>query len=224
MDIAQDEPEKPQVKKISCDLCRKRKLKCDGVRGGCSTCTKLGKPCVYNEVRRKSGPKRGYVKTLEARIGTSLSDDYRTFHADALQAQMETKLKTSSTAADTNVSPQSDTLDMDTSPPPYIQAAANVTSGIATNNDTFTSQNQPPLNDTLPMGTEFQDPLLFAQNFNTNFAAGAIPVDNMPLGTTPSADNFFTPFNFRLQPSYDNAVIALGLEEAMPDRDVIDDL
>ena len=55
-------------KRIACVLCRKRKLKCDGTKPACSTCVRLQHDCSYDEVRRKSGPKRGYVKALEARL------------------------------------------------------------------------------------------------------------------------------------------------------------
>lgn len=41
----------------------------DGCRPSCGTCSRLGHNCAYDEVRRKSGPKRGYVKELEARLG-----------------------------------------------------------------------------------------------------------------------------------------------------------
>ncbi|OQO12224.1 hypothetical protein B0A48_02865 [Cryoendolithus antarcticus] len=58
----------PKPKRIACVLCRKRKLKCDGGKPSCATCTRLQHDCNYDEVRRKSGPKRGYVKTLEARL------------------------------------------------------------------------------------------------------------------------------------------------------------
>lgn len=67
----------PKPKRIACVLCRKRKLKCDGGRPACATCNRLQHDCSYDEVRRKSGPKRGYVKALEARL-----------------AQVETLLKT----------------------------------------------------------------------------------------------------------------------------------
>lgn len=60
----------PKTKRIACVICRKRKLKCDGGRPKCATCARLGHNCAYDEVRRKSGPKRGYVKELEARLGT----------------------------------------------------------------------------------------------------------------------------------------------------------
>ncbi|KAL8736190.1 MAG: hypothetical protein Q9166_000345 [cf. Caloplaca sp. 2 TL-2023] len=72
-----EEPEIPKPKRVACAICRKRKLKCDGGRPKCGTCARLGHNCAYDEVRRKSGPKRGYVKELEARL-----------------AQVETQLKT----------------------------------------------------------------------------------------------------------------------------------
>lgn len=58
----------PKAKRIACVLCRKRKLKCDGARPSCGTCRRLSHDCQYDEVRKKSGPKRGYVKLLEARL------------------------------------------------------------------------------------------------------------------------------------------------------------
>ncbi|KAL0261217.1 hypothetical protein SLS55_004913 [Diplodia seriata] len=58
----------PKAKRIACILCRKRKLKCDGQRPSCGTCKRLAHDCAYDEVRKKSGPKRGYVKALEARL------------------------------------------------------------------------------------------------------------------------------------------------------------
>ena len=58
-----------RLKRIACIICRRRKLKCDGEKPRCGTCSRLGHQCAYDEIRRKSGPKRGYVKELEARLG-----------------------------------------------------------------------------------------------------------------------------------------------------------
>lgn len=68
-----------KIKRIACVLCRKRKLKCDGNRPTCGTCKRLSHDCAYDEVRRKSGPKRGYVKALEARLRVYIlaSTDFR---------------------------------------------------------------------------------------------------------------------------------------------------
>jgi hypothetical protein len=60
-----------KLKRIACVLCRKRKLRCDGARPTCGTCKRLAHDCAYDDVRKKSGPKRGYVKLLEARLRTS---------------------------------------------------------------------------------------------------------------------------------------------------------
>ncbi|GAM88475.1 hypothetical protein ANO11243_065080 [Dothideomycetidae sp. 11243] len=57
-----------KTKRIACVLCRKRKLRCDGSRPSCGTCSRLSHDCSYDEVRKKSGPKRGYVKQLENRL------------------------------------------------------------------------------------------------------------------------------------------------------------
>lgn len=60
----------PKPKRLACIVCRRRKLKCDGIKPSCSTCARLGHTCAYDEVRKKSGPKRGYVKALEERLST----------------------------------------------------------------------------------------------------------------------------------------------------------
>jgi len=69
--LASQSPDVPRPKRIACVVCRKRKLRCDGIKPSCGTCSRLGHECAYDEVRRKSGPKRGYVKALEARLGTN---------------------------------------------------------------------------------------------------------------------------------------------------------
>jgi hypothetical protein len=63
----------PRAKRIACVLCRKRKLRCDGARPKCGTCSRLSHDCGYDEARKKSGPKRGYVKLLEQRLRMSCS-------------------------------------------------------------------------------------------------------------------------------------------------------
>ncbi|KAG9882812.1 hypothetical protein KCU98_g19370, partial [Aureobasidium melanogenum] len=73
-DLSQQLPDQPtqaqppKSKRVACVLCRKRKLRCDGAKPSCATCTRLSHNCAYDEVRKKSGPKRGYVKELEARL------------------------------------------------------------------------------------------------------------------------------------------------------------
>ncbi|KAI4945929.1 hypothetical protein J4E91_007370 [Alternaria rosae] len=80
-----------KIKRIACVLCRKRKLRCDGTRPTCSTCKRLNHDCAYDEVRKKSGPKRGYVKLLEQRL-----------------QQVETLLKTQDTTDANKDAPRQD--------------------------------------------------------------------------------------------------------------------
>lgn len=68
-DATGEDIETSKAKRIACVICRKRKLKCDGNKPKCATCARLGHSCAYDEVRRKSGPRRGHVKDLEARLG-----------------------------------------------------------------------------------------------------------------------------------------------------------
>jgi hypothetical protein len=56
-------------KRNACALCRKRKMRCDGGTPSCGTCTRLNHECSYTDRRRQSGPRRGYVKGLENRLG-----------------------------------------------------------------------------------------------------------------------------------------------------------
>ena len=88
----------PRPKRIACVVCRKRKLRCDGNKPSCGKCTRLGHRCAYDEVRKKSGPKRGYVKALEARLGNlNLITGFPREHALTFVqtlAQVETLLKT----------------------------------------------------------------------------------------------------------------------------------
>ena len=77
-DAAPDNTGVSKTRRLACMICRKRKLKCDGVRPSCSTCSRLGHSCAYDEQRRKSGPKRGYVKALEERLSP-----WTTCHAPA---------------------------------------------------------------------------------------------------------------------------------------------
>jgi hypothetical protein len=114
-DTQQEGPNK--VKRIACVLCRKRKLRCDGARPTCSTCKRLSHDCAYDEVRKKSGPKRGYVKLLEQRL-----------------QQVETLLKTQDTADSSKEAPRQDSASA------YVantinQALSNSRDGLnATNN------------------------------------------------------------------------------------------
>jgi hypothetical protein len=86
-----------KAKRIACVLCRKRKLKCDGSRPTCGTCKRLSHECAYDEVRKKSGPKRGYVKLLEQRLREFVHTTWSTCANIARTEQVEHLLKNQDT-------------------------------------------------------------------------------------------------------------------------------
>ncbi|KAF2088922.1 hypothetical protein K490DRAFT_38482 [Saccharata proteae CBS 121410] len=155
-------------KRIACVLCRKRKLKCDGQRPSCGTCKRLSHDCAYDEVRKKSGPKRGYVKALEARL-----------------QQVETMLKTQ------DVEPAQDTQD-----PATLFADR---------------PRAPSMNNESPGGHVMNpDPQLFQTD---NSSPKEFPAMNDGSMDTGSGSN---PFSWEM--------IGLGLDEALPQQDVINEL
>ena len=70
--VAPDRPAKRQKVAIACDICRAKKVKCDGLRPVCSPCARRadrGVPCEYtSEVRTSHGPSKGYVHHLELKL------------------------------------------------------------------------------------------------------------------------------------------------------------
>ncbi|KAI1316649.1 hypothetical protein EDD11_009684 [Mortierella claussenii] len=52
----------------ACDPCRKKKIKCDGVKPSCANCTKLNGNCTYLPSMKKRGPRQGYIELLEKRL------------------------------------------------------------------------------------------------------------------------------------------------------------
>ncbi|ORZ28713.1 fungal-specific transcription factor domain-domain-containing protein [Lobosporangium transversale] len=53
----------------ACDNCRRRRVKCDGVPGGCGGCKAAKTQCVYTTSNTKRGPPKGYVEVIEDRLG-----------------------------------------------------------------------------------------------------------------------------------------------------------
>ena len=56
-------------KHSACNSCRKRKLRCNGARPVCRTCETNNRECDWEDTMRKPGPRRGYVRSIEARLG-----------------------------------------------------------------------------------------------------------------------------------------------------------
>ncbi|KAG2232296.1 hypothetical protein INT48_009317 [Thamnidium elegans] len=52
---------------LACIICRKKKVKCDGIQPSCSRCQSIGNCCEYSEPPKKRGPPKGYVEVIENR-------------------------------------------------------------------------------------------------------------------------------------------------------------
>lgn len=64
-------PQWPRQKPgVACEECRRRKLRCDRRRPQCGNCQSAGVACQVT-TRSPRGPKQGYLKSLQARIGES---------------------------------------------------------------------------------------------------------------------------------------------------------
>jgi hypothetical protein len=62
------EPPAKRVKvTLACTICRKKKVKCDGIQPSCSRCKSIGTTCQYSDPPKKRGPPKGYVEVIENR-------------------------------------------------------------------------------------------------------------------------------------------------------------
>ncbi|KAK5993404.1 ABC-transporter-regulating transcription factor [Cladobotryum mycophilum] len=55
----------------ACDMCRKKKIKCDGKLPACTHCINYKTECVFTQVEKKRAPPKGakYIEGLENRLG-----------------------------------------------------------------------------------------------------------------------------------------------------------
>ncbi|KAM0278652.1 hypothetical protein ACHAQH_005039 [Verticillium albo-atrum] len=55
----------------ACDMCRKKKIKCDGKMPACSHCINYKTECIFTQVEKKRTPPKGakYIEGLENRLG-----------------------------------------------------------------------------------------------------------------------------------------------------------
>lgn len=52
---------------LACIVCRKKKVKCDGIQPTCSRCNSMGFSCEYSDPPKKRGPPKGQVEIIESR-------------------------------------------------------------------------------------------------------------------------------------------------------------
>ncbi|KND93706.1 putative transcriptional regulatory protein [Tolypocladium ophioglossoides CBS 100239] len=60
--------QKRQKPGTACEECRRRKLRCDRAQPQCGLCRASGLTCQVPVARPPRGPKRGYLKTIRARL------------------------------------------------------------------------------------------------------------------------------------------------------------
>ncbi|ORX54558.1 hypothetical protein DM01DRAFT_238989, partial [Hesseltinella vesiculosa] len=52
---------------LACSLCRKKKVKCDGVQPTCHRCNTMGLACQYSDPPKKRGPPKTQVEFISNR-------------------------------------------------------------------------------------------------------------------------------------------------------------
>ncbi|KAI9287040.1 fungal-specific transcription factor domain-containing protein [Umbelopsis sp. AD052] len=96
-----DESSQSKRQRVSraCDLCRRKKIKCDGTIPICGNCQAFNLNCGYKDTTKKRGPPKGYIEAIENRLhrmetllGTlAQGDDPR---SQALIAELNAPLET----------------------------------------------------------------------------------------------------------------------------------
>ncbi|KAI0138706.1 fungal-specific transcription factor domain-containing protein [Hypoxylon sp. NC0597] len=88
----------------ACEECRRRKVRCDRQQPSCGLCLTSGVQCQVTTPRPPRGPKRGYLKALQARIAT--------LEGTLLQQQQQQQQQQQNTSSDTiTISPEDTTID-----------------------------------------------------------------------------------------------------------------
>lgn len=57
-DGAEGDPKRRRIAR-ACDMCRKKKIKCDGKLPKCGHCTNYKTECVFTQVEKKRNPPKG---------------------------------------------------------------------------------------------------------------------------------------------------------------------
>ncbi|OMH82886.1 Lactose regulatory protein LAC9 [Zancudomyces culisetae] len=68
LDSEQSETETTVKLMHACDVCRKKKVKCDGNKPTCSSCLRVGVDCVYSPLIRKKKVRKSAIQKIEGRL------------------------------------------------------------------------------------------------------------------------------------------------------------
>ncbi|KAI1819051.1 N-terminal binuclear Zn cluster-containing protein [Xylaria intraflava] len=102
----------------ACDMCRKKKIKCDGKLPACTHCINYKTDCVFTQVEKKRSPPKGakYIEGLENRLGRMesllrlsglLGDDDETTDLATLEKRLAEKRQNSKHASQASQASQS---------------------------------------------------------------------------------------------------------------------
>ncbi|KAJ6594114.1 fungal-specific transcription factor domain-containing protein [Mycena capillaripes] len=81
----QSGPQKKRRLQRSCDICRKRKIRCDSANmpnGRCTSCISFNAACTHTEPTRKRGPKNKHVEELKQQL-SALEEKLRTVQPES---------------------------------------------------------------------------------------------------------------------------------------------
>ncbi|KAI4262317.1 MAG: hypothetical protein L6R42_002500 [Xanthoria sp. 1 TBL-2021] len=100
----------------ACDMCRKKKIKCDGKMPACTHCINYKTECIFTHVEKKRAPPKGakYIEGLENRLGRmeallKLSGLLNEEDVDRTDLAMLEKRLADKTMEKSNATPPSDT-------------------------------------------------------------------------------------------------------------------
>ncbi|KAJ6587119.1 fungal-specific transcription factor domain-containing protein [Mycena vulgaris] len=101
------QPQKKRRLQKSCDICRKRKIRCDSANmpnGRCSSCIAFNAPCTHTEPTRKRGPKNKHVEELKQQLSV-LEAKLRYAQPEGSAAQATSIIQYPSPPSDSSSSP-----------------------------------------------------------------------------------------------------------------------
>lgn len=131
----------------ACDMCRKKKIKCDGVQPKCGHCANYKTECVFTQVEKKRAPPKGakYIEGLENRLGRMesllrlsglLAEDDGKTDLGTLEKRLQERShsKSNATSPQSNPSPANHTAMASITSPPAGTPLQQATSPETVNN------------------------------------------------------------------------------------------
>ncbi|KAL4738605.1 hypothetical protein BDV11DRAFT_215765 [Aspergillus similis] len=193
----------------SCDICRKRKVKCDR-RAPCARCRRLRQPCTYTDILRKKGPKfvHSYPRIYTTALTASGSGS-ESASTPSLMGPLTASVSGSSEALPLPSSMNRNVgMDMGLEGPLHVHSSSGIQSGVDSGTGTASEPDE-ELN--LDLDLDFEDippgqQLRPQQNSGTERAFGPdVPLESLGrtvLGTEMSLEETLSVYVERLHPLF----------------------